>query len=91
MPNGCLPYFDIRKDLCTAGIRIVLNGRAEPFWIACSGPVRWMAPILCFTAEEAWLCHPTEDGSVHLLRLISYRKNGDDTLAARWAQVARVG
>ena len=27
----------------------------------------WLAPLLCFTAEEAWLArYPSEDGSVHL-------------------------
>ena len=28
---------------------------------------KWLAPVLCFTAEEAWLeCHPGDESSVHL-------------------------
>ena len=52
----------------------------------------WLAPILCFTAEEAWLArHAGDDESVHL-RLFpvvpeSWR---DDALAARWRSVREV-
>jgi isoleucyl-tRNA synthetase len=56
----------------------------------------WLAPILCFTAEEAWLTRhgnaakPVED-SVHLRLLpqvpAAWR---DDALADRWAKVREV-
>jgi isoleucyl-tRNA synthetase len=49
----------------------------------------WLAPILCFTAEEAWLArHPSDTDSVHLRQFpaipAAWR---DDALAAKWARV----
>lgn len=62
-------YFDIRKDclycdppnsLKRRGAQTVLSNIFEYLTI-------WLAPILCFTAEEAWLQrHPGVDQSVHL-------------------------
>ena len=51
--------------------------------------VRWLAPILCFTAEEAWLARwPSEAGSVHLETFpalpAAWR---NDALAARWNEI----
>jgi isoleucyl-tRNA synthetase len=53
---------------------------------------KWLAPFLCFTAEEAWLArHPSEDGSVHLELFpeipAAWR---DDALAAKWARIREV-
>ena len=37
------------------------------FMLAALRMTAWLAPILVFTMEEAWLCrHPGTDGSVHL-------------------------
>jgi len=53
----------------------------------------WFAPILCFTAEEAWLARTgdTPGNSVHLRQFPvppdSWR---DDALAAKWAVMRRV-
>ena len=62
-------YFDIRKDAlyCDAvdsprrrAARTVLDQLHRCL-------TAWLAPVLCFTAEEAWLARfPSEDGSVHL-------------------------
>ena len=62
-------YFDVRKDVlyCDAAdspkrraTRTVLDHLHRCL-------VAWLAPVLCFTAEEAWLARfPSEDGSVHL-------------------------
>ena len=62
-------YFDVRKDVlyCDApasprrrAVRTVLD-------ILHRCLTTWLAPVLCFTAEEAWLARfPSEDGSVHL-------------------------
>ncbi|NKD82952.1 isoleucine--tRNA ligase [Haematospirillum jordaniae] len=87
-------YFDIRKDLLYCG------HPQDPERRACrtvidrlfNTLVRWMAPVLCFTAEEAWLCrHPGDDSSVHLTGFEAVPEHWrDDDLAARWAAVARV-
>ena len=52
----------------------------------------WLAPVLVFTAEEAWLArHPAADGSVHL-RLFPTVPAAwhDPALGARWERVRRV-
>ena len=54
--------------------------------------VAWLAPMLPFTAEEAWLArYPSADGSVHLELFpelpASWR---DDALAEKWRKVRNV-
>ena len=87
-------YFDIRKDslYCDAvtdprrrAARTVLD---EVF----SCLTAWLAPILCFTAEEAWLCrNPGENESVHLRTFpeipAAWR---NDELAAKWDNIRQV-
>ncbi|HKR20570.1 MAG TPA: isoleucine--tRNA ligase [Stellaceae bacterium] len=62
-------YFDVRKDslycdspgdLRRRAVRTVLDRVFDAL-------VRWLAPVLCFTAEEAWLCRQGDgdDSSVH--------------------------
>jgi isoleucyl-tRNA synthetase len=84
-------YFDIRKDAlyCDApssarrrACRTVLDTLYDCL-------VKWLAPFICFTAEEAWLArHPGDDVSVHLEQFptipASWR---DDALAAKWSKV----
>jgi isoleucyl-tRNA synthetase len=90
-------YFDIRKDAlyCDAptsprrrAVRTVLQ---ELF--SCLSA--WLAPVLCFTAEEAWQHRSWKDGaaspdeeSVHL-RLFPAVPAGwrDEALAGRWAKL----
>ncbi|WP_046865122.1 isoleucine--tRNA ligase [Microvirga massiliensis] len=87
-------YFDVRKDALYCDPASSLRRRAALHVVdtvfGCL--VRWLAPMLPFTAEEAWLArHPSADGSVHLEQLPelpgAWR---DDALAARWASVRRV-
>jgi isoleucyl-tRNA synthetase len=50
----------------------------------------WLAPILCFTAEEAWLARHGDaaDISVHLRTFPDVPEAWrDDALAARWARL----
>ena len=54
---------------------------------------RWLAPVLVFTAEEAWLTrYPGEEGSVHL-ELFRHLPDAwlDPALAARWERVRECG
>src|SRR5918997_4342832 len=62
-------YFDIRKDalycepISSTTRRACLTVLDQLF--RCT--VTWLAPMLCFTAEEAWLApYGDETGSVHL-------------------------
>jgi isoleucyl-tRNA synthetase len=52
----------------------------------------WLAPILPFTAEEAWLArYPSPEGSVHLeLFAPTPAAWRDDALAAKWTLIRRV-
>ena len=49
----------------------------------------WLAPILCFTAEEAWLTRfPAADASVHLRQFPTMPADWrDDALAEKWLKV----
>jgi isoleucyl-tRNA synthetase len=51
--------------------------------------VRWMAPVLCFTAEEVWQTrYPDEGGSAHLLEWPEIDSGWrDEALGAKWALI----
>jgi isoleucyl-tRNA synthetase len=87
-------YFDIRKDA------LYCDPISSPTRKACltvldqvfRATVTWLAPMLCFTAEEAWLSrYPSEDGSVHLQLFpeipAAWR---NEALAEKWRQVRQV-
>ncbi len=85
-------YFDIRKDslYCDRpddprrrAVRTVLDILFDHLTV-------WLAPILCFTAEEAWLARHGDgpDVSVHLQTFPAVPEGWrDDALAARWARL----
>ncbi len=87
-------YFDVRKDALYCDRPDSLRRRAARTVLdhLFSCLTAWLAPVLVFTAEEAWLARfPSEDGSVHL-RLFpevpaAWR---DDALAARWARLREI-
>ncbi|KIL97085.1 Isoleucyl-tRNA synthetase [Paramagnetospirillum magnetotacticum MS-1] len=87
-------YFDIRKDAlyCDAATSLRRRAARTVFDILLDTLAKWLAPFLCFTAEQAWLArHPSEDGSVHLElfpEIPAFWR--DDALAAKWAQVREV-
>jgi len=84
-------YFDIRKDA------LYCDRPDSPRRRACRAVldrvfhclVTWLAPVLCFTAEEAWLARfPGDEQSVHLQVFPQLPESWrDETLAARWAKV----
>jgi isoleucyl-tRNA synthetase len=84
-------YFDVRKDV------LYCDGPASPRRRAVRTVLdhlhrclsTWLAPVLCFTAEEAWLARfPSEDGSVHLEPFPSVPASwNDEALGARWAAI----
>ncbi len=81
-------YFDIRKDALYCEAPSNLKRRAA---LTCVEHIfrcvtTWLAPILVFTCEEAWLArYPSETGSVHTELLAeapaAWRNEG---LAGRW-------
>ena len=84
-------YFDIRKDVLYCDAPDGLRRRAcrTTLDLIFDCLVKWLAPFICFTAEEAWLAaNPSEDDSVHLQQLpdipLSWRNN---SLAEKWEKI----
>ncbi|SDW18635.1 Isoleucyl-tRNA synthetase [Albimonas donghaensis] len=84
-------YFDIRKDTLYCDPADSLRRRAcrTVMDALFHRLVTWLAPILVFTMEEAWLERfPGEDSSVHLQDFPvtpDWREGGD--LTARWERI----
>jgi len=89
-------YFDIRKDslycdradsVQRRATRTVLEQLFESLTV-------WLAPFLCFTAEEAWLARHGQAGdhvSVHLQQFPTIPALWrDDALAAKWEKLRAV-
>ncbi len=84
-------YFDIRKDALYCDARTATRRRAARTTIdACfRRVVTWLAPILCFTMEEAWLLRfPGDDESVHLQTFPQTPASWkNDALIAKWDRI----
>ena len=85
-------YFDIRKDC------LYCDHHGDPLRCATLTVLEhlfdcltaWLAPILCFTAEEAWLARNPES-SVHLRRFPDVPEDWqNDVLAEKWEIVRQV-
>jgi len=87
-------YFDIRKDTLYCEPSSSLKRRAALTVVdrLCDCVLRWLAPILVFTAEEAWLArHPGIEGSIHEEGFAEVPDSWrDETLAAKWAMIRDV-
>jgi isoleucyl-tRNA synthetase len=87
-------YFDVRKDALYCDPISSLTRKSALTVIdhlfRCT--VTWLAPMLCFTAEEAW-CerHHSADASVHLELFPDVPRSWrDDKLAEKWRKVRLV-
>jgi isoleucyl-tRNA synthetase len=87
-------YFDIRKDAlyCEPYSSAKRKGALETIEQIFRHVTLWLAPLLCFTAEEAWLArYPSEDGSVHLETFPEIPRSWrNDALAEDWEHIKRV-
>ncbi|MEI9889031.1 MAG: isoleucine--tRNA ligase [Rhizomicrobium sp.] len=84
-------YFDIRKDSLYCDAKTATRRRAARTVIdeCFRRIVTWLAPILCFTMEEAWLLRfPGTDESVHLHTFPETPADWrDDALIAKWDRI----
>ena len=87
-------YFDIRKDTlyCDPPSSVARKAALTAIDMICDAILKWLAPVLSFTTEEAWrLYRPDAEPSVHLTLfpdgLQSFR---DDALAAKWDTIRDV-
>ncbi len=87
-------YFDIRKDVLYCDPKDSVRRRAARTVLDTlfETLVAWLAPFVCFTAEEAWMArHPESGASVHEQQFPAIPAEWrDDALAARWATVRDV-
>jgi isoleucyl-tRNA synthetase len=87
-------YFDVRKDTlyCEPASSIKRKAALTAISAIFDAVTVWLAPILSFTAEEAWLArYPSQDGSVHLQTFPAIPDEWrDDALAAQFEKVLKV-
>ena len=84
-------YFDIRKDAlyCDPYDSVTRRAALTVLDHLFAALTAWLAPMLCFTMEEAWLNRfPGERGSVHLRQFPEIpRAWRDDALGAKWRRI----
>jgi isoleucyl-tRNA synthetase len=87
-------YFDIRKDTlyCDPPSSLTRKAALTTIDTLCNAILKWLAPILSFTAEEGWRMYkPDAEPSVHLtLFPEGLEKLRDDKLAAKWETIRNV-
>ena len=83
-------YFDIRKDAlyCDAGSstkRRACRTVLDQIFLFLT---KWLSPILCFTAEEAWIARFGDNSSIHLQTFTPPDKNWrNPELAQKWGKI----
>ncbi|WP_291863206.1 isoleucine--tRNA ligase [Bradyrhizobium sp.] len=87
-------YFDIRKDTlyCDPPSSPARKAALTAIDIICDAILKWLAPVLSFTTEEAWrMYRPDAEPSVHLtLFPTQFETFRDGTLAAKWETIRDV-
>ncbi|WP_316231475.1 isoleucine--tRNA ligase [Bradyrhizobium sp. SZCCHNR1051] len=87
-------YFDIRKDTlyCDPPSSVARKAALTAIDLICDAILKWLAPVLSFTTDEAWrMYRPDAEPSVHLTlfpdAMDQYR---DDHLAAKWETIRNI-
>jgi isoleucyl-tRNA synthetase len=87
-------YFDIRKDAlyCDPPSSIARKAALTTIDTICDAVLKWLAPVLSFTCDEAWAQYrPSGPPSVHLStfphNLEGYR---NDALADKWETIRNI-
>jgi len=86
-------YFDIRKDAlyCDAPSSQRRKASLQVIRTIFDCLVTWLAPMLPFTMEEAWLSNHPDAESVHLEQFPEVPGEWrDDTLASKWKKIRTV-
>ena len=87
-------YFDIRKDTlyCDPPSSLARKAALTTIDILCDAILKWLAPILSFTCDEAWAMYkPDDKASVHLtLFPDGFDRFRDEDLAAKWETIRDV-
>jgi isoleucyl-tRNA synthetase len=83
-------YFDIRKDAlyCDPYSSATRKACLTVLDHLFRSTVTWLAPMLCFTAEEAWLARDPAASSVHLEAFPAVPRSWrDEALARKWERL----
>ncbi len=87
-------YFDIRKDTlyCDPPSSVARKAALTAIDMICDAILKWLAPFLSFTCDEAWgMYRAGGSPSVHLLTFPEHLEAlRDDKLAAKWEIVRDV-
>jgi isoleucyl-tRNA synthetase len=87
-------YFDIRKDTlyCDPPSSPARKAALTTIDMLCDAILKWLAPVLSFTTEEAWrLYRPRAEPSVHLtLFPQGLERFRDERLASKWETIRDV-
>ncbi|MEE8351848.1 MAG: isoleucine--tRNA ligase [Rhodospirillales bacterium] len=86
-------YFDVRKDSLYCDSASDPKRRAARTILdeVFNCLTAWLAPFICFTAEEAWLARKENTNSIHLRTFPDVPENWrDDALAEKWETVRNV-
>jgi len=86
-------YFDIRKDTlyCEPPSSEKRRAALEAIEQIFRSVTLWLAPVLAFTSEEAWLSRYPQAVSIHLEEFPEIPHFWrDDALAAKWEKIRRV-
>ncbi|MGY4303556.1 isoleucyl-tRNA synthetase [Bradyrhizobium sp. USDA 4369] len=87
-------YFDIRKDTlyCDPPSSVARKAALTAIDLTCDAILKWLAPVLSFTTDEAWrMYRPDAAPSVHLTLFPETMETyHDDALAAKWETIRNV-
>ncbi len=86
-------YFDVRKDAlyCDPPSSVKRKAALATIDRIFRSVTTWLAPILVFTAEEAWLSRFPNAQSVHLEHFPTIPEAWrDDALAAKWEKIRKI-
>ena len=87
-------YFDIRKDrlYCDDPASSARKATRLAMVRTFESLVAWIAPILCFTAEEAWQAYAGNEGtSIHMRTYQPLEAQwADEALGAKWSQIRKI-
>jgi isoleucyl-tRNA synthetase len=89
-------YFDVRKDVlyCDGASSLRRRATLTVMNLIFEALTAWLAPALCFTAEEAWLTRTNgweSEDSVHLRLFPEFPAEWrNEALAAKWETIRRV-
>jgi isoleucyl-tRNA synthetase len=86
-------YLDVLKDrlYTTAPKSLARRSAQTALWQVTHAMLRWMAPFLSFTAEEAWkVFAPGKSASIFIETFSDTSAWADDALLAKWSRLREI-